>query len=354
MHGKAGVRCNTIVTGFVFTRPEQRVPERVDVWFQNQHTRAWANRRTWRVSSCFWRRTKPAMSRQRPSRSRAARWRTRRSLLSCGSSARLMDLELNGKTAIVTGASRGIGKAIARVLAVEGADVALVARPSRVLEQAVEEIRLATDRTVISVAADSGVDAQVRDAVARVERTFGHIDILVNSAAQPGGNPARLADLTDAAFLPDLNVKVIGYTRFIREVAPSMQRQGWGRVINVVGMAARTPVGIISSVRNAAVVAMSRNVAEQLGPYGITVNVVHPFAVRTERSVAQVRELADREGISFEAAEQRRLGDGNLLQRTIDATEIGYVVAFLASPKGVAVNGESISVSGGTPGWISY
>jgi NAD(P)-dependent dehydrogenase (short-subunit alcohol dehydrogenase family) len=176
----------------------------------------------------------------------------------------------------------------------------------------------------------------------------------VNSAARPGGNPARLPELTDAAFLPDLNVKVLGYARCIREVAPHMQRQGWGRIVNVVGMAARQPVGIVSSVRNAAVVAMSRNVAEQLGQYGITVNVVHPFAVRTERSLAQVRELAEREGISFEAAEQRRLGDTNLLRRTIDASEIGFVVAFLASPKGVAVNGESIAVSGGTTGWISY
>jgi len=106
--------------------------------------------------------------------------------------------------------------------------------------------------------------------------------------------------------------------------------------------------------RNSAVVALSRNVAEQLGQDGITVNVVHPFAVRTERSMAQVRELAEREGITVEAAEQHRLGDGNLLRRPIDAAEIGFVVAFLASPKGVAVNGEAISVSGGTPGWITY
>jgi NAD(P)-dependent dehydrogenase (short-subunit alcohol dehydrogenase family) len=265
-----------------------------------------------------------------------------------------MDLELTGKTAIVTGASRGIGKAVARVLADEGVDVALVARASNALEQAATDLRLATGRRVISVPADTGEDGQVRQAVLAVGQEFGHIDILVNSAARPGGNPARLPDLTDAAFLPDLNVKVLGYARFIREVAPYMQRQGWGRIINVVGMAARQPVGIVSSVRNAAVVAMSRNVAEQLGQYGITVNVVHPFAVRTERSLAQVRELADREGITFEAAEQRRLGDANLLRRTIDAAEIGFVVAFLVSPKGVAVNGEAISVSGGTAGWISY
>jgi NAD(P)-dependent dehydrogenase (short-subunit alcohol dehydrogenase family) len=266
----------------------------------------------------------------------------------------LVDLELEGKTAIVTGASRGIGKAIAHVLAAEGVDVALVARPSDSLEQAAAEISQASGRRVIAVSADAGVDAQVKAAVEHVVQTFGHIDILVNSAARPGGNPARLAELTDEAFFPDLNIKVLGYTRFIREVAPHMQRRRWGRIINVVGMAARVPVGIMSGVRNAAVVAMSRNVAEQLGQHGITVNVVHPFAVRTERSIAQVRELAEREGLSLEAAEQRRLADGNLLRRTIDASEIAFVVAFLASPKGVAVNGEAIAVTGGTPGWVIY
>ena len=265
-----------------------------------------------------------------------------------------MDLELAGKTAIITGASRGIGKAIARVLADEGVDVALVARASGGLDQAAAEIRQATGRNVIAVPADTGADAQVKAAVDGIAHTFGHIDILVNSAARPGGNPARLADLTDETFFPDLNVKVLGYTRVIREVAPYMQRQRWGRIVNVVGMAARLPVGIMSGVRNAAVVAMSRNVAEQLGPFGITVNVVHPFAVRTERSMAQARELAEREGITLQAAEQRRLGDGNLLRRPIDAAEIGFVVAFLASPKGIAVNGEAIAVTGGTPGWITY
>ncbi len=265
-----------------------------------------------------------------------------------------MDLELVDKTAIVTGGSRGIGKAIARVLAAEGVDVALVARQSEALQQAADEIRASSGRTILAVAADTGDDRQVRAAVESIARTFGHLDILVNSAARPGGHRARLAELTDDTFFPDLNVKVLGYARFIREVAPYMQRQGWGRIINVVGMAARQAVGIMSSVRNSAVVAMSRNVAEELGQFGITVNVVHPAATRTERSMAQVRELAEREGISLEAAEQRRLGAGNLLRRPIDASEIGYVVAFLASPKAIAVNGESIAVTGGTPGWISY
>jgi NAD(P)-dependent dehydrogenase (short-subunit alcohol dehydrogenase family) len=265
-----------------------------------------------------------------------------------------MDLQLRGKRAIVTGGSRGIGKAIARVLASEGVQVALVARGVDALERTAAELHEATGQRLVAVPADASDDAQVRAAVQRIAELLGPADILVNSAAQPGGNRAPLADLTDAAFFPDMNTKVLGYVRFMREVAPAMQAQQWGRIVNVVGMAARQPAGLMSSARNAAAVALSRNAAEQLGPYGITVNVVHPAAVRTERSVAQIQELAAREGLTLAEAERRRLAAGNLVQRPIDAAEIGDVVAFLASPRGGAITGESIAVSGGTPGWISY
>ncbi|MBV8083876.1 MAG: SDR family NAD(P)-dependent oxidoreductase [Chloroflexi bacterium] len=265
-----------------------------------------------------------------------------------------MDLQLAGKAAIVTGGSRGIGKAVAHVLAAEGVDVALVARASETVEAAAAEIRQASGRNVVAISADTAHEDQIKAAVASAAEALGRIDILVNSAATPGGNRARLPELDDAAFYPDVNVKVLGYLRFIREVAPHMQRHGWGRIVNISGMAGRQASGIMSSVRNAAVVAMSKAVAEQLGPDGITVNTVHPAAVRTERSIAQIRELAESEGLTFEAAEQRRLGDGNLLRRPIDASDIACVIAFLASPRGVAVNGETIAVTGGTPGWISY
>src|SRR4030095_5157002 len=145
-----------------------------------------------------------------------------------------MDLQLNGKRALVTGGSRGIGKAIARVLAEEGCDVAIAARDRTRLDDAAAELRAASGRTIIPVEVETGDDASVRAMVAQVRGQLGGIDILVNNAARPGGGPGvppKLAEITNSAFYDDVNVKVMGYLRCAREVAPSMIANGWGRII---------------------------------------------------------------------------------------------------------------------------
>src|SRR3982074_1597556 len=197
-----------------------------------------------------------------------------------------MDLELKGKTAIVTGGSRGIGKAIARSLAAEGVDVVIVARSAEALKQAADEIAEQTGQTIVPITADTGNDESVKAMVAQAARALGHIDILVNCAAQPGGQapPPKLAEITDDAFYSDVNVKVMGYMRCAREVAPHMIRQGWGRIINISGLAARNTGSTIGSIRNVAVGAMSKNRADELGPHGINVTVVHPSLTRTEKT----------------------------------------------------------------------
>src|SRR5947208_11693628 len=130
-----------------------------------------------------------------------------------------MDLGLHDKHAIVTGGSRGIGKAIARELAAEGVDVAIVARAQETLEATGEELAEATGRRIVPVVADTGSEQAVRAMVQQVVDAFGHIDILVNCAAQPGGMrpPPKLAEVTDEAFYSDVNVKVLGYLRCARE-----------------------------------------------------------------------------------------------------------------------------------------
>lgn len=266
-----------------------------------------------------------------------------------------MDLELSGKTAIVTGGSRGIGKAIARELAREGAVVAIVARTPEPLEAAAQELSRETGGRVIPIPADTGSDESVKAMVERAAQAFGHLDILVNCAARVAGTTGepRLDEITDDAFWADMNVKVMGYLRCAREVAPYMRRQGWGRIISLSGGAARRAGSILASTRNIAVVALSKNLADELGPYGINANVVHPGFVRTERTAGMIADRAQREGIPPEEAE-RRLGAGNLVRRLVDAREIAYVVVFLASPKAAAINGETIGVGGGTPGAIYY
>jgi NAD(P)-dependent dehydrogenase (short-subunit alcohol dehydrogenase family) len=265
-----------------------------------------------------------------------------------------MDMELAGKTAIVTGGSRGIGKAIARELASEGVDVAIVARTADVLEQAAAELAEATGRRIIPLVADTGSDDSVRAMVKQAARELGHIDILVNCAAQPGGQapPPKLADITDDAFNADINVKVLGYLRCAREAAPYMIQNGWGRIISISGLAARNTGSTIGSIRNVAVVALTKNLADELGPRGINVNVVHPGLTRTEKTAGVVAARAERLGVSPAEAEQRMIG--NLVGRWIDATDIAHIVTFLASPKSVAITGDVIAAGGGVPGPIYY
>ena len=265
-----------------------------------------------------------------------------------------MDLELAGKTAIVTGGSRGIGKAVARELAAEGVDLAIVARSAEALNQAAAELAESSGRRIVPIVADTGNDESVKAMVEQAAGALGHLDILVNCAAQPGGQapPPKLAEITDDAFYSDINVKVMGYLRCAREVAPHMIRQGWGRIINISGLAARSTGSTIGSMRNVAVVAMTKNLADELGPRGINVTVVHPALTRTEKTPGVIASLAERQGISVEDAEKRMVT--NLVGRWIDARDIAYVVTFLASPKAAAINGDVIAAGGGVKGVIYY
>ena len=190
-----------------------------------------------------------------------------------------MDLELKGKRALVTGGSRGIGKAIARALAQEGADVAMLARGAQGLAATAAELAAQTGRKVVGVSADTTSDEQVRLAFAQaVQQLGGTIDILVNAAAEPAGfaGPPKLDAITGDYFHAELDTKVMGYIRCAREAAAGMRAQGWGRIVNISGLAARLTGSAVGSIRNVAVAALTKNLADELGPSGINVTVVHP------------------------------------------------------------------------------
>ena len=266
-----------------------------------------------------------------------------------------MDLELRDRTAIVTGGSRGIGRAIARELAAEGVRVAIAARDPDALEAAAEALGRETGGMVVPVPCDTGDDGSVRAMVRRAADALGGIDILVNCAARPGGQapPPRLAEITADVFWPDVNVKVMGYLRCVREVVPLMIERGGGRIVNVSGLAARQTGSTVGSMRNVAVAAMTKNLADELGAHGITVVVVHPALTRTERTPAVIRAAAERQGIP-EAEVERRMNRSNSIGRMIDAGEVAAIVAFLCSPRAFAINGDAIAVGGGIPGPIHY
>jgi NAD(P)-dependent dehydrogenase (short-subunit alcohol dehydrogenase family) len=266
-----------------------------------------------------------------------------------------MDLQLHGKRALVTGGSRGIGKAIAAALAREGADVVLAARSPGPLEAAASELAAGSGRKVVPIAADTGDDASVKALVAGAVDALGGLNILVNCAARPMGQsaPPKLAEITDAVFFDDMNVKVMGYLRMAREVAPLMAAQGWGRIINVSGLGARQTGSIVGSMRNVAVAALTKNLADELGPAGINVTVVHPGLTRTEATAGVTQRVAAASG-GTPADVEARWGANVTIGRIVDAEEVADIVAFLASPRSVAINGDAIACGGGARGPIHY
>jgi NAD(P)-dependent dehydrogenase (short-subunit alcohol dehydrogenase family) len=266
-----------------------------------------------------------------------------------------MDLELKGKVAIVTGGSRGIGKAIGRELAKEGANVALVARDLGKLEAAAADVASPGGGGVKAFRGDTGDDASVKSMVAAVVAEFGRVDILVNCAAKPSGQnrPPTLAEITTEEFWDHMNTKVMGYLRTAREVAPHMIKARSGRIINVSGLGARTTGTTIGSIRNVGVAALTKNLADELGAHGITAVCLHPGLIRTEATPGVVAAQAKAQGVP-EAEIEKRMAGRNVIKTLITAEQIAHICAFLASPKSVAINGETVGAGGGTPGVIFY
>lgn len=247
-----------------------------------------------------------------------------------------MDLGLSGAGALVTGGSRGIGRAVAAALTSEGARVALLGRDPDTLANAARGLGPET----VVVRADTAVDSEVRAAVDEAAASLGRLNVVINCAA-PRATPAQvpgLAGLDDDDFLRQVDVKALGYVRVARAAVPHLRAAGGGRVVNVSGMNARATGSITGSVRNIAVVAITKNLADELGPSGISVSCVHPGLTVTEG-------VADDPAYVEQAA-------NNALGRAVTAEQVAAVVAFLASPLGAIANGSVIPVDGGRPGPI--
>jgi NAD(P)-dependent dehydrogenase (short-subunit alcohol dehydrogenase family) len=246
-----------------------------------------------------------------------------------------VDLRLSGARALITGGNRGIGLATARLLAAEGAEVVLLGRDVDSLAAAAESIGPAAS----TVNADTTDDQAVRRAVRTAAERLGGLDVVVNAAAPRATQPVAsgLAGLDDADFLTQVDTKALGYARVVRAAAPYL-REGGGRVINISGTNARTTGAIAGSVRNIAVVAISKSLADELGPDGVTVTCVHPGLTVTERVAGD--------------ADYLKAASANALGRPVDAEEVASVITFLASPLAAIMNGAVITVDGGRPGPI--
>lgn len=246
-----------------------------------------------------------------------------------------MDLGLLGAGALVTGGNRGIGRATAAALVREGAQVVLLGRDEASLALAVEETG-----AVGHVVADTTDDVSVRAAVAAAVESLGRLDVVVNCAAPRAvsGAPTGLEELDEADVLANVDTKVLGYLRVVRAAAPHLRERG-GQVVNISGTNARVTGNVGGSIRNIGVVALTKNLADELGPDGVSVVCVHPGLTVTERTAGDPEYAAKAAGL-------------NALGRAIGAEEVADVVAFLASPRGRVANGSVVTVDGGRPGAI--
>jgi 3-oxoacyl-[acyl-carrier protein] reductase len=257
-----------------------------------------------------------------------------------------MDLELAGRTALVTGASTGIGEAIAQQLASEGVSVALVARTEADLQSAAEAIHRAHGHPVVPIAADLSRIDEVERVVALAHERLGRIDILVNNAGSI--RMGEFLELPDEAWLQDWNLKPLSYVRLVRSVFPLMRQQGGGRIVNVAGLAARNPVPqyVAGGAANAAIVNMTKSLAELGAPHRILVNAVSPGAVRTRRLEARIAARAARQGRSVEEEWAQRDAT-HPLGRLARPRDVADLVAFLVSARASFINGTCVTLDGG-------
>ena len=257
-----------------------------------------------------------------------------------------MDLGLEGKTALVTGGSEGIGRGITLALAREGVDVAICARRPGPLEAAAAEIARETNRKIIAIPADLTKDADAKKFVEEGHRALGRVDIMVNNAGSaPGG---VIEHLTEADWAQSLQLKFMGYVRCLRYVLPIMVQQGGGRVVNLIGNDGVKPSywEIAPGAANAAGQNLTRSLAGQYGRHNISFCAVNPGPVRTERWAGLVAAMSRDMKLPYEEAD--KLAPSSIpLGRIAEVEEVANLVVMLASPLMHMVNGTMIEIDGG-------
>jgi len=252
-----------------------------------------------------------------------------------------MDLQLSGKRALITGGSKGIGAATAAVLAEEGMDLVLVARSADVLAATAQAIRSIRQVQVETIAADLSQESEVL----RVAQAAGEVDVLVNNAgAIP---PGTLLSVDNDTWRRAWDLKVFGFISLCRQIYPQMAARKSGVIVNVIGAAGeKFPPGYIAGAAgNASLMAFTRALGHGSQKDGIRVVGINPGATETERQTMLLRHRAQTE--LGDAERFRELLAGNPFGRIASAAEIGYAVAFLASPRSGYTTGTILTIDGG-------
>lgn len=282
-----------------------------------------------------------------------------------------MELGLDGRTAIVTGGSFGLGRATALALAREGVRVAMCGRNRDTLDAAARGIESATSATILPVVADVRDPASIEQFVAAVLERFGAVDVLVN-CADSGGHEGGFFDVSDEDWQARIEVKLLAAVRFARLVAPSMMARRWGRIVNVTSATTRRRTsnngGWTKGATQAGIINLTKKLSQSLGSYGITVNCVEPGRMNDATADAELSDeslddvLVEREriaqaartaGVSSAEMEQRMVND-LVIGRRIEAADVADIIVFLASARAAIVTGEVLLADGGENPCVRY
>jgi 3-oxoacyl-[acyl-carrier protein] reductase len=255
-----------------------------------------------------------------------------------------MEIRLDGKTAIVTGGSKGLGLAMAEKFASCGADVAILARSPETLGEAKQRIQANANGKVAAISCDVSKAADIRKACDQVMSEFGKIDIFVNNAGQSTRGPSET--ITDEMWQADLDLKLFAQIRFCRLIFPQMKQRRWGRIISVLNIGAKAPGAdsAPTSVSRAAQMAFTKALSHEGAPHNVLVNSLHVGVIVSDQIVRRHQ----REGANVSLEEFiRQAGQGVPLGRMGRAEEFANVACFLASDAASYVTGCAINVDGG-------
>ncbi len=258
-----------------------------------------------------------------------------------------MDLGIKGRVAIVTGGSRGIGRATARRLLEEGVRVAICARTKDELEKTRDELTAQTAGQVLAVAADTSVEADIQRLVRETVDRFAGVDILVNNAGQMYSG--RFDALTDGGLQTQLDTKLFGFLRAIREVFPYMKAKRWGRIVNIIGGAGKEPDPYMfgSGMTNSALLNLTKSLSTEFAEYNVLVNAVCPGWVDTGMWRRKAAGLAAELGAKTEEEARRLAARKNALGRFGRPEELADAIVYLCSERASYITGVSLNVDGG-------
>jgi NAD(P)-dependent dehydrogenase (short-subunit alcohol dehydrogenase family) len=255
---------------------------------------------------------------------------------------------LNGRRAIITGGSRGIGRGITQALLEAGATCCVITRSGASGASDHGDVK----SSVHYVAGDITREADCVRAVEESATLLGGLDVVVNCAGRVAGtNPDRVMTALDSDVLADFDEKVLGTLRMARAARTLLAESGSGRIINIGGAGARIAGNVSSGARNAALVHLSRSLALEFGQDGITVNTIHPGVTLTETVMDRLRTSSGERPVEELI---KKLGDENAIRRMITPADIGAVAAFLASVASGGMTGEVLAVTGGSNTSVYY